>query len=204
MATDTPNNSSGSPIPPQQASLTTNSNTAPSPPSSHPPLQYDDPQRFRYYLRTIDFDNGDFSTDDMFANPTPLPQPETPSIISAAGEFQRRRVQDEMLAHQTLLPQAETPSIISTAEKFQRRSQDLYPLARGTGLGKTESRPQQQQQKRVRFTTPGADDDERERVRVDSAVGESPDGETAGSRKRIKFDMPRADHGHEETQPDEK
>jgi hypothetical protein len=77
----------------------------------HPPLQYDDPQRFRDYAHSINFDDDDFSTDDMFANPPPLPELEIPSIITAAEQFQRQQAQN-------------------------------YPPARGTGLGKTESRPQ--------------------------------------------------------------
>jgi hypothetical protein len=48
---------------------------------SHPPLQYDDPQRFRDYARLINFDDDDFSADDMFANPPPLPELEILSII---------------------------------------------------------------------------------------------------------------------------
>ena len=135
------NNSRRSPTPPQHTSPV--EDTAPPP---HPPLEYDDPQRFRDYAHAIDFEDDDFSTDDMFANPTPLPQLEIPSIISAAEQLQQQ----------------------------QARS---YPPARGTGLGKTESRSQ----KRVRFDTPQPD------------RKESLDGEGDRPQKRVRFDMPRAD-----------
>jgi len=85
MATNnTRSNGRRSPTPPQQPSPV--EDTTPPP---HPPLQYDDPQRFRDYAHAIDFDDDTFSTDDMFATPTPLPQLEIPSIISAAEQFQQ-------------------------------------------------------------------------------------------------------------------
>jgi hypothetical protein len=112
MATSTQNDSRRSSSSPQQTSPAT-----PSPPPSHPPLQHDDPQHFRDYVNTIDFDSDDFSIDDMFANPMPLPQHEPASIILAAEEFQRRRLHDDMFAHATPIPQSETPRIVVTAEE---------------------------------------------------------------------------------------
>lgn len=146
------NNSRRSPTPPQQTSAA--EDTLPSSPPSHPPLQYDDPQRFRDYAHAIDFEDDDFSTDDMFANPTPLPQLEIPSIISAAEQLQQQ----------------------------QARS---YPPARGTGLGKTESRSR----KSVRFDTPQPD---RKGDRGD-AVNESLEGEGDRPQKRVRFDKSCAD-----------
>ena len=143
------NNSRRSPTPPQHTSPV--EDTAPPP---HPPLEYDDPQRFRDYAHAIDFEDDDFSTDDMFANPTPLPQHEIPSIIS-------------------------------TAEQLQQQQARSYPPARGTGLGKTESRSQ----KRVRFDTPQPD----QKGSRGDAVKESLEGEDDRPQKRVRFDMPRAD-----------
>lgn len=120
----------------QQASSTTDNTTnTPSSPPSHPPLEYEDPQRFRDYVHSINFDDDDFSTDDMFSHPIPLPQPEVPTIIAAA----------ELKRH------APNPQDLSSKE-LQQRAQDSQPV-RGTGLGKTESRPR----KRVRFDTPRED-----------------------------------------------
>ncbi|GAB7333579.1 hypothetical protein MBLNU13_g05151t1 [Cladosporium sp. NU13] len=149
MATnDTQTNSRRSPAPPQSTSPVKN-NTPP----SHPPLQHDDPQCFRDYAHSIDFEDDAFFTDDMFTNPTPLPQLEISSIISAA-------------------------------EQLQQQVQSNLP-ARGTGLGKTESRPP----KRVRIDTPQPD---REGSRGDAAEG-SLDGEGDRPQKRVRFDVPRVD-----------
>lgn len=149
MATNNaPTNSRRSPTPRQQTSPTKNTTQPP-----HPPLEYDNPQRFRDYAHSINFDY-DTSTDDMFANPTPLPQHEIPSIISAAEQLQQQQTHN-------------------------------YPPARGTGLGKTESRPP----KRVRFDTPQPG---REESRGE-AVKESLDGEGGRAQKRVRFDMPQAD-----------
>lgn len=150
MATNkTQNNSKRSPTPAQQTPRF--ENTTPPQPT---PLQYDDPQRFRDYAHAIDFNDDTFSTNDMFANPTPLPQLEISGIISAAEQLQQQQTQS-------------------------------YPPARGTGLGKTESRPP----KRVRFDTPQP---AREESRGD-AVKESLNGEGDRPLKRVRFDMPQAD-----------
>lgn len=86
MATNnTQNNSRRSPTPPQPTSPAENST-----PPLHPPLEYDDPQRFRNYAHSINFDDDDFSTDDMFANPTPLPEHEVSSIIQQAEQRQQQ------------------------------------------------------------------------------------------------------------------
>lgn len=150
MATDnTQTNSRRSPTPTQQTSPFENTT-----PPSHTPLQYDDSQRFRDYAHAIDFENDTCSTDDMFANPTPLQQLDIPSIISAAEQLQQQRAQN-------------------------------YPPARGTGLGKTESRPL----KRVRFDTPQPG---REESR-DDAAEKSLDGGGERAQKMVRFDMPQAD-----------
>ena len=149
MATNNaPTNSRRSPTPRQQTSPTKNTTQPP-----HPPLEYDNPQRFRDYAHSINFDY-DTSTDDMFANPTPLPQHEIPSIISAAEQLQQQQTHN-------------------------------YPPARGTGLGKTESRPP----KRVRFDTPQPGREESRGEAVEKTLG----GEGDRGQKRVRFDMPSAD-----------
>ena len=163
MATNnTQPNSMPTPTPPQeqQPSPLSNSNTSPPP---HPPLQYDDPQRFRDYAHSINFDeDDDFSIDDMFANPVPLPQHEVSSIILAAERFTQQRAQNY------------TPA-------------QNYPPARGTGLGKTESRPP----KRVRVDTPQAGREERGGCAGEEKV--SLDGDGGRGRKRVRFDVASAD-----------
>lgn len=73
MATNnTHPNSRHTPTPPQKTTSLLENTT---------PLQYDDPQRFRDYAHSIAFGDDDLSTDDMFANPAPLPELEIPSII---------------------------------------------------------------------------------------------------------------------------
>jgi hypothetical protein len=130
-------------------------------PPSHSPLQYDDPQRFRDYAHSINFfDDDDFSTDDMFANPPPLPELEIPSIIQQAEQLQRQ------------------------APQLQQEARN-YPPARGTSLGKTESRPQ----KRVRVDTPQPGMEQGRGC----AVEEKTDGESVRAQKRVRFDMPSAD-----------
>lgn len=62
-------------------------------PPPHPELEYEDEQRFRNYVWSIDFgDPNDAFKDQMFKQPTQLPQPETPR--TAPPEELQRRVQD--------------------------------------------------------------------------------------------------------------
>jgi hypothetical protein len=53
------------------------STTPPSPPSppSHPELQYEDRQRFREYVHSIDFGDNDSFAEHMFEHPADGPQP---------------------------------------------------------------------------------------------------------------------------------
>lgn len=99
MAKSTQNNSRRVPARLEQSSQIANIPTTPSSPPSHPPLQYEDEQRFRTYAHSLDFEIDDFSTDHMFEHPMPLPQPKLSKIISAA-ELQRR-VQDSQPARGT-------------------------------------------------------------------------------------------------------
>jgi len=138
-------------------------------PPSHLPLQYDDPQRFRDYAHSINFDeDDDFSIDDMFANPMPLPQHEVSSIILAAERFTQQQAQNYPPAH-------------------NHPPTHDYPPARGTGLGKTESRPP----KRVRVDTPQAGREERGGCAGEEKV--SLDGDGGRGRKRVRFDVASAD-----------
>ncbi|KAM0716198.1 hypothetical protein Q7P37_007643 [Cladosporium fusiforme] len=50
--------------------------TSASPPPQHLQLQYEDSEQLREYFYSIDFDDEKFSTDDMFAQPEPLPSSE--------------------------------------------------------------------------------------------------------------------------------
>jgi hypothetical protein len=67
------------------------STTPPSPPSPplHPELQYEDSQRFRDYVNSIDFGDDDSFDEHMFELPTTGPQPETPRVVPPK-ELQRR------------------------------------------------------------------------------------------------------------------
>jgi hypothetical protein len=156
MATNnTQTNSRRNPTPPRQTTPPVKNTIPP----SHPPLQYDDLQRFREYAHSIDFfDDDDLSTDDVFANAAPLPELEIPSIIQQAEQFTRQQAQN-------------------------------YTLARGTGLGKTEGRPQ----KRARVDTPQPG---REEGRGD-VVKEDLDGEGVWPQRRVRFDVPKADNERE-------
>lgn len=69
--------------------ITTMSTTPP----SHPPLEYEDEQRFRNYVWSIDFaDSGDDFKDQMFKQTMQLPQPE--SLRTVPPEELQRRAQD--------------------------------------------------------------------------------------------------------------
>lgn len=159
MATKhTQDNSRRSPTPPSQTSP--GEDTAPTP---HPLLQYDDPQRFRDYAHAIDFEDDDFSTDDMFANPTPLPQLEIPSIISAAEQFQQQQARSH--------PPARGTGLGKTEGRSQERGridtpQPDWKASRGDAVKESLDGEGDRPQKRVRFDMPRADE---ENGRVDSA-----------------------------------
>ena len=127
-------------------------------PPPHPPLEYDDPQRFLAYAHSISFDDDDFSTDDMFANPTPLSELGIPSVIQQAERLQQQQAQNYSPA----------PN---------------HPHARGTGLGKPDTRPL----KRVRVDTPQAGKED--------AVREDQDNETGRAQRRVRFDVPKKGEG---------
>jgi hypothetical protein len=102
----------------------------------------------------------------MFANPMPLPQHEVSSIILAAERFTQQQAQNYRPAQKC-----------SPAHN--------YPPARGTGLGKTESKPP----KRGRVDTPQPGREEK-----DGGAGEEElDGEGLRARKRVRFDVASAD-----------
>jgi hypothetical protein len=61
----------------------------PQSPSSHPELQYEDSQRFRDYVHSIDFGDDDSFDEHMFERPTEGPQPELPRVVLPT-ELQRR------------------------------------------------------------------------------------------------------------------
>lgn len=62
-------------------------------PLPHPELEYEDEQRFRNYVWSIDFgDPNDAFKHEMFNQPTQLPQPETPRTVPP--EELQRRAQD--------------------------------------------------------------------------------------------------------------
>lgn len=163
MATKhTQDNSRRSPTPPQQIPAAEDTLPSSPPPPSHPPPQYDDPQRFRDYAHAIDFEDDDFSTDDMFANPTPLPQLEIPSIISAAEQFQQQQARSH--------PPARGTGLGKTEGRSQKRARfDTPQPDRKESLDDEGDRPQ----KRVRFDMPRADE---ENGRVHS-VNEDSNGE---------------------------
>jgi hypothetical protein len=62
--------------------------TPPSPPSP-PELQYEDSQRFRDHVHSINFGDDDSFEEHMFERPAEGPQPETPRVVPPT-ELQRR------------------------------------------------------------------------------------------------------------------
>lgn len=143
MATNnTQSNSRRSPTPPQQPSPVEKDTTPP----SHPPLQHDDPQRFRDYAHSINFfDDDDFSTDDMFANPPPLPELEVPSNIQQAEQRQQQAQS---------YPPARGTDLGKTEGRPQKRVRvDTPQPGREEDVDGGSARPQ----KRVRFDMPRAE-----------------------------------------------
>jgi hypothetical protein len=99
----------------------------------------------------------------MFANPTPLPQLETPSIISAAEQFQQQQARS--------YPPTRGTGLGKTEGRSQKRGRIDTPqpdskASRGDAVKENLDGEGDRPQKRVRFDMPRADE---ENGRVDSA-----------------------------------